>query len=122
MPALESRSAVLESCRWDELEPLGFAPAESVAAITCVELRVPCGSPSPIGEGSVGKVDLNRMLVKNPLATFLVRCTGTAMTVAVAPDGTVVIRGSLVVVVDAGTIVLLKLLVILLGLQILDGI
>lgn len=76
MPALESRSAVLESCRWDELEPLGFAPAESVAAITCVELRVPCGSPSPIGEGSVGKVDLNRMLVKNPLATFLVRCTG----------------------------------------------
>lgn len=82
MPALESRSAVLESCRWDELEPLGFAPAESVAAITCVELRVPCGSPSPIGEGSVGKVDLNRMLVKNPLATFLVRCTGTAMTAA----------------------------------------
>ena len=66
----------------DELEPLGFAPAESVAAITCVELRVPCGSPSPIGEGSVGKVDLNRMLVKNPLATFLVRCTGTAMTAA----------------------------------------
>lgn len=54
MPALESRSAVLESFRWDELEPLGFAPAESVAAITCVELRVPCGSPSPIGEGSVG--------------------------------------------------------------------
>lgn len=82
MPALESRSAVLESCRSDELEPLGFAPAESVAAITCVELRVPCGSPSPIGEGSVGKVDLNRMLVKNPLATFLVRCTGTAMTAA----------------------------------------
>ena len=82
MPALESRSAVLESCRRDELEPLGFAPAESVAAITCVELRVPCGSPSPIGEGSVGKVDLNRMLVKNPLATFLVRCTGTAMTAA----------------------------------------
>lgn len=82
MPALDSRSAVLESCRSDELEPLGFAPAESVAAITCVELRVPCGSPSPIGEGSVGKVDLNRMLVKNPLATFLVRCTGTAMTAA----------------------------------------
>ena len=44
MPALESRSAVLESCRRDELEPLGFAPAESVAAITCVELRVPCGA------------------------------------------------------------------------------
>ena len=37
------------------------------------------------------------------------------------PDGTVVIRGSLVVVVDAGTIVLLKLLVIFLGLQVLDG-
>ena len=73
MPALESRSAVLESCRWDELEPLGFAPAESVAAITCVELRVPCGSPSPIGEGSGGKVALNRILV---------RCTGTAMTAA----------------------------------------
>lgn len=82
MSALETRSPVLESRRWDELEPLGFAPAESVAAITCVELRVPCGSPSPIGEGSVGKVDLNRMLVKNPLATFLVRCTGTAMTAA----------------------------------------
>ena len=77
MSALETRSAVLESRRWDELEPLGFAPAESVTAITCVELRVPCGSPSPIGEGAVGKVDLNRMLVKNPLATFLVRCTGT---------------------------------------------
>lgn len=82
MSALETRSAVLESRRWDELEPLGFAPAESVTAITCVELRVPCGSPSPIGEGAVGKVDLNRMLVKNPLATFLVRCTGTAMTAA----------------------------------------
>ena len=37
------------------------------------------------------------------------------------PDGAIVIRCSLVVVVDAGTIVLLKLLVIFLGLQILDG-
>ena len=37
------------------------------------------------------------------------------------PDGSLVIRCCLMVVVDAGTIVLLKLLVIFLGLQVLDG-
>ena len=37
------------------------------------------------------------------------------------PDGSFVIRCCLMVVVDAGTIVLLKLLVIFLGLQVLDG-
>lgn len=68
------------SLHWDDLEPLGFVPAESVAKITYVELRAPCGSPSPITEGARGKVDLNRMLVRNPLASFLIRCAGMAMT------------------------------------------
>ena len=68
------------SLHWDDLDPLGFVPAQSVAKITYVELRAPCGSPSPITEGARGKVDLNRMLVRNPLASFLVRCAGTAMT------------------------------------------
>jgi DNA polymerase V len=43
------------------------------------ETAVPAGFPSPAGDYEEDKLDLNRHLVKNPVATFFVRVTGDSM-------------------------------------------
>ena len=44
-----------------------------------VECRVPAGFPSPAQDEIAGRIDLNRDLVKHPLATFYVRVEGDSM-------------------------------------------
>ena len=44
-----------------------------------VEWRVPAGFPSPAQDEIAGRIDLNRDLVKHPLATFYVRVEGDSM-------------------------------------------
>jgi DNA polymerase V len=44
-----------------------------------VECRVPAGFPSPAQDEIAGCIDLNRDLVKHPLATFYVRVEGDSM-------------------------------------------
>jgi DNA polymerase V len=44
-----------------------------------VECRVPAGFPSPAQDEVAGRIDLNRDLIKNPLATFYVRVEGDSM-------------------------------------------
>ena len=44
-----------------------------------VAFRVPAGFPSPAQDEIAGRIDLNRDLVKHPLATFYVRVEGDSM-------------------------------------------
>ena len=44
-----------------------------------VATRVPAGFPSPAQDEIAGRIDLNRDLVKHPLATFYVRVDGDSM-------------------------------------------
>lgn len=41
--------------------------------------RVPAGFPSPAEDYIEGRIDLNRELIRHPLATFYVRVTGDSM-------------------------------------------
>ena len=41
--------------------------------------RVPAGFPSPAEDYIEGRIDLNRELIRNPLATFYVRVSGDSM-------------------------------------------
>ena len=43
------------------------------------EAAVPAGFPSPAADYEEDKLDLNRHLIKNPVATFFVRVTGDSM-------------------------------------------
>ena len=43
------------------------------------EAVVPAGFPSPAADYEEDKLDLNRHLVKNPVATFFVKVTGDSM-------------------------------------------
>ena len=44
-----------------------------------VECRIPAGFPSPAQNEIAGRIDLNRDLVRHPLATFYVRVEGDSM-------------------------------------------
>ncbi|MDQ3745462.1 MAG: S24 family peptidase [Acidobacteriota bacterium] len=44
-----------------------------------VACRVPAGFPSPAQDEIAGRIDLNRDLVKHPLATFYIRVEGDSM-------------------------------------------
>ncbi len=48
---------------------------------------VPAGFPSPAADYEEGKLDLNRHLIKNSMATFFVRVTGDSMVKAGIHDG-----------------------------------
>lgn len=54
-------------------------------------VSVSAGLPSPAEDYIEGKIDLNRHLVKNPTATFLVRVTGDSMIGAGIHSGDVLI-------------------------------
>ena len=44
-----------------------------------VACRVPAGFPSPAQDEIAGRIDLNRDLIKHPLATFYIRVEGDSM-------------------------------------------
>ena len=47
--------------------------------------RVPAGFPSPAEDYVEGRIDLNRDLIKHPLATFYIRVAGDSMTPLIGP-------------------------------------
>jgi len=67
------------------LEPIPIhaspCPVRSVVAV------VPAGFPSPAADYEVGRLDLARILVPHPSATFTVRIAGHSMTRAGIHDG-----------------------------------
>jgi DNA polymerase V len=47
--------------------------------------RVPAGFPSPAEDYVEGRIDLNRDLIRHPLATFYIRVDGDSMAPAIQP-------------------------------------
>lgn len=47
--------------------------------------RVPAGFPSPAEDYIEGRIDLNRDLIRHPLATFYIRVSGDSMTPLIHP-------------------------------------
>ena len=64
---------------------LGSTPVASLPA------TVPCGFPSPAEDHAAKRVDLNEVLIKHPLATYLMRVRGASMREAGIDDGDVVL-------------------------------
>jgi len=57
-----------------------FLPSRATKlARLLVSARVPAGFPSPAEDYVEGRIDLNRDLIKHPLATFYVRVEGDSM-------------------------------------------
>lgn len=46
--------------------------------------RIPAGFPSPAEDYVEGRIDLNRDLIKHPLATFYIRVIGDSMEPSIA--------------------------------------
>jgi DNA polymerase V len=54
----------------------------SIALITG---KVPAGFPSPALDYAEERIDLTKILIANPLATFIIQCTGDSMVNAFIP-------------------------------------
>lgn len=50
-----------------------------------LDISVPAGFPSPAADYLEERINLNNYLIKNPSATFVVRCTGDSMINAFIP-------------------------------------
>ncbi len=53
--------------------------------------RVPAGFPSPAEDYVEGRIDLNRDLIKHPLATFYIRVSGDSMTPRIHPGALLIV-------------------------------
>ena len=53
--------------------------------------KVPAGFPSPAADYEEQKLDLNKHLIKNPAATYLVRVMGDSMTGAGIHNGDILV-------------------------------
>lgn len=53
--------------------------------------KVPAGFPSPAEDYIEGRIDLNRDLIKHPLATFYIRVSGDSMSPLIPPGALLVV-------------------------------
>lgn len=53
--------------------------------------RIPAGFPSPAADYVEGRIDLNRDLIKHPLATFYIRASGDSMAPRIHPGALLVV-------------------------------
>ncbi len=63
------------------MEVVGIYPAARGVRLSrpLMAFRVPAGFPSPAQDEIAGRIDLNRDLVRHPLATYYVRVEGDSM-------------------------------------------
>jgi DNA polymerase V len=85
----------IELMQWRSQEPtvvdvMRSAPT-TLYALPLYVVAVSAGFPSPAEDYVEGKIDLNRHLIKNPAATFLVRVTGDSMIGAGIHSGDVLV-------------------------------
>lgn len=71
-------------------QPVPLSSAD-LAWVQRIQSTVQCGFPSPAEDHAVERVDLNKVLIKHPLATFLMRVRGASMREAGIDDGDVVL-------------------------------
>ena len=50
-----------------------------------IDITVPAGFPSPAADYTEDRINLNNFLIKNPLSTFVVKCSGLSMVNAFIP-------------------------------------
>lgn len=50
-----------------------------------LDISVPAGFPSPAADYMEDRINLNNHLIKNPLSTFIIRCSGDSMINAFIP-------------------------------------
>lgn len=56
-----------------------------------VAWHVPAGFPSPAEDYVEGRIDLNRDLIRHPLATFYIRVSGESMTPLIHPGALLIV-------------------------------
>src|SRR5690349_341801 len=59
--------------------------AESKTLISYFSGRVPAGFPSPAADYLEERIDINKVLIRHPLSTFLIECEGDSMKDAFIP-------------------------------------
>lgn len=74
-----------------KLPPTISRPAESSLELPMLLSRLSAGFPSPADDYVEEKIDLNKLLVKNKPATYLVRVTGDSMIGAAICDGDILV-------------------------------
>ena len=70
-------------------DPVKMSPCG--AFVTSLPATIPAGFPSPAEDHAGKRVDLNEVLIKHPLSTYLMRVRGASMREAGIDDGDVVI-------------------------------
>lgn len=69
-----------------------YLPARSTRlARPLISWRVPAGFPSPADSYIEGRIDLNRELIKHPLATFYLWVTGDSMEPVICAGGLLIV-------------------------------
>jgi DNA polymerase V len=90
IPALAPTPAHADSTLPDLSTPVALLdadPAWTQRVLACVQ----AGFPSPAEDHAIERVDLNKVLIKHPQATFLMRVRGASMREAGIDDGDVVL-------------------------------
>ena len=58
---------------------------EKIALVPYYTVKVPAGFPSPAADYMEERIDLNKELIKHPMATFIIECEGDSMINAFIP-------------------------------------
>jgi len=73
-----------------------YTPAEHLQKITLPLFldRVPCGFPSPAQDYVESRIDLNKLLIAHPSATYFIRVSGHSMSDANVNEGDLLVVDS----------------------------
>lgn len=71
--------------------PLGLPDSQAAAWVAALPNSVPCGFPSPAEDLGAERIDLLKILIRHPQATYLLRVSGHSMRDAGIDDGDVVV-------------------------------
>lgn len=84
-----------------------YTPAEHLQKITLPLFldRVPCGFPSPAQDYVESRIDLNKLLIAHPSATYFIRVSGHSMSDANVNEGDLLVVDSALTAVDGDIVV-----------------
>lgn len=74
-----------------EIEFLAVAGIKNPIVVTYFNSNVPAGFPSPAADYMEDQIDLNKLLISHPSATFFIKVKGDSMKDAYIPDGATLI-------------------------------
>lgn len=84
-----------------------YTPAEHLQKITLPLFldRVPCGFPSPAQDYVESRIDLNKLLITHPSATYFIRVSGHSMSDANVNEGDLLVVDSALTAVHGDIVV-----------------